>query len=563
MMGLFLNKDIFIYLCYMPGGLMTLTAIGQGNVMLNGNPQKTFFNVAYKKYTNFALQKFTLNYEGSKTLRLTEPSMFDFKVLRYADLLMDTYISLQLPNIWSPIMPPDNTNLNWRPYEFRWIENLGIKMIQEIRITCGNTEIYKVSGDYMLTVIQRDFKQSKKQLIDDMTGNTPDLNRPENYGSNGGNYPNAFYSTSTNGTQPSIIGKRIYIPINTWFSLLHEYAFPLVALQYNELHIYVTFRPLNQLYTINDVFDITNNYPRVAPNVNQYYMQLYRFLQPPPDILLGENSYSDKRNIWNADIKLICTYGFLSEEEQQIFAIKEQKYLIKQVYETIYPNNYGPSKVDIHSMNMVSNWTFYFQRSDAYLRNEWSNYTNWDYNQPPLSISPASIHNITSTVPIAFGPYQDHLGNPTDTYITNNYSISYTKEILINMAILFDGDYRENTQDVGVYKYVEKYTRTPEYISDSPYVYNFCLNTDIRTIQPSGANNSTLFNHIFFEYTTITPPINASNATYFICDPITNKVVGVNKNSWDIYNYTYDLHLFEERLNMLIFSGGNCGLMWA
>lgn len=89
----------------MPGGIMQLVSQGQQNIILNGNPSKSFFKSTYHQYTNFGLQKFVLNYEGSKTLRLSEESTFTFKVKRYADLLMDCYLSVALPNIWSPILP--------------------------------------------------------------------------------------------------------------------------------------------------------------------------------------------------------------------------------------------------------------------------------------------------------------------------------------------------------------------------------------------------------------------------------------------------------------------------
>ena len=90
----------------MPGGLLNLVSIGQQNVILNGNPTKSFFKSTYSQYTNFGLQKFIVNFEGSKTLRLTEESTFTFKIPRYADLLMDCYLSVALPNIWSGILPP-------------------------------------------------------------------------------------------------------------------------------------------------------------------------------------------------------------------------------------------------------------------------------------------------------------------------------------------------------------------------------------------------------------------------------------------------------------------------
>jgi hypothetical protein len=48
-----------------------------------------------------------------------------------------------------------------------------------------------------------------------------------------------------------------------------------------------------------------------------------------------------------------------------------------------------------------------------------------------------------------------------------------------------------------------------------------------------------------------------------ICDPATGVVIGINKPTWRIYDYNFNLVLFEERYNMVVFVGGNCGLMYA
>ena len=111
----------------MAGGLLNLVAVGQQNIILNGNPQKSFWKATYKKYTNYGKQNFRLDYEGTPTLGLTTESTFTFKVKRYADLLMDCYISMNLPNIWSPVMPPqavpqaDGSTIytNWAPYALK------------------------------------------------------------------------------------------------------------------------------------------------------------------------------------------------------------------------------------------------------------------------------------------------------------------------------------------------------------------------------------------------------------------------------------------------------------
>ena len=562
----------------MAGGLMNLVSAGQQNIILNGNPTKTFFKSTYAQYTNFGLQKFRVDYEGSKTLRLTDESYFTFKIPRYADLLMDTYLSVTLPNIWSGIFPPRERTLEsdlagqndvgqWAPYEFKWIENIGAKMINKISITCGNYTLQEYSGDYLLAAVQRDFNTEKKALFDKMIGNVPELNNPGSSGSRSNSYPNTYYNDSPAGPEPSIRGRILYIPLNNWFSLKSQMAFPLTSLQYNELQINITFKPINQIFQIRDILDEINNFPYVAPNFNLFYMQLYRFLQPPPDVYLGIDSFTDIRTIWNADIHLNCTYCFLSNDEERLFALNEQKYLIKQVHETKFYNVTGANKVQLDSIGMVSDYLFYFQRSDANLRNEWSNYTNWPYSYLPKDLVQAPTdgtylvsRNGTATY---IGPGVNVNGKLTGWMITQTYSPDNDKDILIGLGILLDGSYRENIQPAGVYNYIEKYTRTSGNAPDGLYCYNFGLHTSPYDLQPSGAINMSRFNQIEFEFTTIIPPLDPLAQSLTICDPETGNIIGINKPTWRIYDYNFDMYLFEERINEVIFIGGNCGLAYA
>ena len=563
----------------MSGGLIQLVSASNQDIVLTGNPSKTFFKSTYHKYTNFSLQKFRLDFEGSRTLRLSEESNFTFKVKRYADLLMDCYLSVDLPNIWSPIFPPntdaastENNTGAWIPYEFKWIENIGAQMISRITITCGNQTLQEYSGSYILAMAQRDFSAEKKALFDKMIGNVPELNNPGNSGTRVNSYPNAFYTTNPAGAEPSIRGRTLYIPLNSWFTMKTQMAFPLVALQYNELQINVTMRPIQELFQIRDVMDSANNYPYVAPNFNLYYMQFYRFLQTPPDVELGVSSYTDTRTLWNADVHLNCTYCFLSNAESRIFALNEQKYLFRQVRENVFYNVTGPNKVQLDSIGMISNYTFYMQRSDANLRNEWSNYTNWPYNYLPYDLIPASTsgdYQITRTNPdgsttvVYIGPGVNSNGKLTGWLLTGNYNLENEKNILISMALLLDGSYRENAQPVGVYNYIEKYTRTAGNAPDGLYVYNFCMNTSPFDLQPSGAINMSRFTTIEFELNTIVPSLDPYAQSLTICDPESGQIIGINKPTWRIYDYNFNLVVFEERINMVTFVGGNCGLMYA
>ena len=556
----------------MPGGLLNLISYGNQNIFLNGNPSKTMFKCKYAKYTNFGLQKFRIDFDGLRTLRLNESSQFKFRILRYAELLMDTYLVVTLPNIWSPILPPSSVpgQGQWRPYEFKWIKNLGTQMIKEVRFSIGGQIIQRFSGDYLQNLVERDFEESKKQLYYNMTGNVPELNDPGNSGTRSNVYPSAYFDGSQLGAEPSIRSRKIYIPINIWFTLAAKMAFPLISLQYNELYIDVEMRPINELYVVRDVTSVEMNYQQA--NQTDTFFQFYRFIQQPPNPQLDYIN-ADKRTNWAADVHLITTYGFLTEEEMQVFAAEDQKYLIKEVYEYSFPNVTGTKKVLLESLSMVANWMWFFQRSDAYMRNEWSNYSNWPYDYLPSDLQNPLAKNGFTPLALPYGNYTPSMDPsgvgcfvgqsdaPSNIYVTGQYSPSNQKDIMQNWALLLDGKYRENQFDAGVFNYVEKYARSRGNSPDGLYCYNFNLSTNPFDFQPSGAINLSKFKNIEFEFSTYQPPLEASAQVYAICNQGT--LVGINKPTWRVYDYNYDLTVLEERFNILTFTSGNAALLYA
>jgi hypothetical protein len=529
------------------------------------------FKCTYAKYTNFGLQKFRLDFDGLRTLRMNEDSVFQFQVKRYAELVMDTYLVMTLPTIWSPILPPQNCDDHWRPYDFKWIDNLGTQLIKQVTFTAGGQIIQQFSGQYLYNLVERDFPQAKKLLYYNMTGNVPELNDPANAFGRTHQYPSAYYTQDQLGAEPSIRARKIYVPLNIWFSLAAKMAFPLVSMQYNELYINVELRPINELFVVRDVTspDPVPNY--IQSNQNDLLFQFNRFLQPPPNIAL-DYSQADQRTNWNADVHLISTYGFLSDEETQMFAQDQQQYLVKEVYTYNYPNVTGSKRVQLDSLSMVANWMWYFQRSDADLRNEWSNYSNWPYTNvlpsnvidpvgpdiPDLYLDPCSSEFGYYT-PFANPPLQE----PTGYVITGVFSPANQKTIMQYWALLLDGKYRENQLDAGVFSYVEKYARSLGNAPEGLYCYNFGLNTSPFDFQPSGAINLSKFKTIEFEFSTYQPPLDPSAQVYVICNPDNGNVIGVNKPSWRIYDYNYDLTVMEERYNVLTFTSGIAALQYA
>jgi hypothetical protein len=573
----------------MGGGELNIISTGNANVILTGDPTKTFFKTTYCKYTNFGLQKFRIDYQGSRDLRLSEDSQFTFYVERNADLLMDTYIVINIPDIWSPIYSPSpETNYKWVGYDFRWIQNLGIQMIRNIEITCGSALIQRYTGEYLSAMVERDFTSEKKDLFNNMSGNVAELNDPANAFGRANAYPNSFYTPSTAGAEPSIRGRRIYIPINTWF-MDSKCAFPLISLQYNKLAITVTIRPIQELFQVRDIYDTGNKYPYIAPDFIREAYQMYRFLQTPPSVRIDQETqssglaYQNLSKIWNADIHLMATYCFLDKEERKIFAKEDQIYLVKDVFQYNFDNITGASRVKLeNSSGMVSSWMWYLQRNDVNMRNEWSNYTNWPYSFLPSNIqlapdiiptSSSSISNINhgitdASMILLYGPsfHPDSSNNFTNTglYISGDFTTDNRKEIMETMGILLEGMYRENIMERGVYDYIEKYVRTKGFAKEGLYCYNYCLDTDPFTYQPSGALNLSKFKNIVLELTTFVPQIDPENATFSIlCDENGFPSAVSNKPSWQLYQYNYNMTLFEERYNILSFIGGNCGLLYA
>ena len=557
----------------MAGGLLNLAAGGSQTVIVYGNPEKTYWTSTYKKITNFGMQNFRLDYEGIRQLQMTSDTIYVFKVRRYAELLMDTTLVVTLPDIYSPIFPsPDGP---WIPYQFNWVRNLGAMIIRNIRITVGGALLQEMDGYDLISLANRDLTGTQKQKWDHMTGNVPPMYDPANAFGRVNMYPNAVYSET--GAEPSIRGRTLYIPLPIWWSLTTQQAFPLVCLQYNELQIEVTLRSMDELFQIQDVTQITH--PVVAPNFNIPEHQFYRFIQTPPN---PELIYADQNTSWNENVFVSCTYCFLSEEERKSFAMHPQKYLIRELHKTWFYEISLSDKAWIqNSTGMVLNWIMLFQRSDVGLRNEWSNFTNWEYvNKLPqnVSILPLMIENspydssfqyLVDGVPITIEPGTlgyglNPDGTPSGLYGTGNFNALNQKYIPLTIGITLDGTVREENRDSNIYRYQQQYLMSPGlgYTGlEGMYCYNFCLDTSPFKLQPSGAMNLCKFSKIELEFTTIQPQVDPKADYYVVCDPELNRQIGVVKPNFQLYVYNYNLLVIEERYNILTFIGGNVAMM--
>ena len=219
---------------------------------------------------------------------------------------------------------------------------------------------------------------------------------------------------------------------------------------------------------------------------------------------------------------------------------------------------------------MVSSWMWFYQRSDVSLRNEWSNYTNWAYKYMPYPCVLAVDISFANAVPSA--PYITPCVKmcPREYKICSMYLAGpvhpeNVKEIMAEWSLYCDDRLRETSHQSGVFNLVEKYIRTPANAKQGLYCYNFCLDTNPNNLQPSGGMNMSRFHEVMMEFSTIQPfhtPFDASDNSPIICDEGAG-IYGVSNPNWKDYNYNFDLHIMEERYNVLVFAGGMANLAFA
>ena len=285
---------------------------------------------------------------------------------------------------------------------------------------------------------------------------------------------------------------------------------------------------------------------------------------------------------------LMSTYAFLSQEENRRIAAFTQSYLVKKVYEKNIPLVQGVQKEDVDANGLTVSWMWYFQRTDVSLRNEWSNYSNWLYEgkmpYPCILIMDLSFslndYDNTYVTPVR-AECKDTLSkayNPCSQYISGPIHPMNEKNIMVDWGLHCGNLERETIFQEGVNNYIDKYINTIGAGKDGLYCYNFNISN---LQQPSGAMNLKKFQNVYFEFSTINPYREESGEIDFnskINDCEENNIefkdayknvdeyftgafpggqfFGVNNPTYKDYNYNFNLHIMEERYNILQFSNG-------
>ena len=196
----------------MGGGLLQLVAYGAQDVYLTGNPQITFFKVAYRRHTNFALEAIEQTFNGNANYG----SRVTCQISRNGDLIHRIYLQVTLP-------PNPATNITGTGADYNYYNYFGLRLLNYVEIEIGGQKIDKHYAHWLYVWNELSLPRSKSHGYNQMVG---------------------AYGTANLG------GSTLYIPLEFWFCRNIGLALPLIALQYHEVKININFESAsNCLYT--------------------------------------------------------------------------------------------------------------------------------------------------------------------------------------------------------------------------------------------------------------------------------------------------------------------------
>jgi hypothetical protein len=221
----------------MGGGLMQLVAYGAQDIYLTGNPQITFFKVVYRRHTNFSMEAIEQTLSGTASFGSTVTAT----ISRNGDLVSHLYVEFDPSAIFT------NTSATGRH-----VPNLGHALLKETEVEIGGQRIDRhyshwlntwatLTGQtgYCKTDIDGKFRVSPKiAAVGDELFAPPSMYQKMAYCGKDG--------TAVDSQFPA--EKFATVPLQFWFCRNPGLALPLIALQYHEVKIKMTFSPLAELW---------------------------------------------------------------------------------------------------------------------------------------------------------------------------------------------------------------------------------------------------------------------------------------------------------------------------
>ena len=297
----------------MGGGLLQLVAYGAQDVYLTGNPQITFFKVAYRRHTNFAIEAIeqTFNSTASFGNRIT------CQITRNGDLINRVYVRASFNNTAT-----DATNATDENNGFALVPYFGLKLLKEIELEIGGQKIDKHYAEWLYIWNELSLPYGKRDGYYTMVG--------------GDKYNHSIYL----GAGQSYV---VHIPLEFWFCRNVGLALPLIALQYHEVKISIAFESAANL------IDASGNYSNKA-----FAMPKKGGAIDTTTTLLNSalaKASTATQFLTLTDVSLWVDYIFLDTDERRRFAQLSHEYLIEQLQFTGSDNITGGTSTKSIRMN--------------------------------------------------------------------------------------------------------------------------------------------------------------------------------------------------------------------
>jgi hypothetical protein len=495
------------------------------------------------------------------------------KVDRNAQLVHDCYVHVTLPDIYSSIAPinqasytgemlaPDATGIG---YEFEWIPNIGYNMINSVSVLINGSAIVTHTGEWMKLYSYLTHDGNKRNIIDQMVGNVPELYDPANALGKRNQYPHSI-STKTQNSQPSILARELVIPLHFWFCEDIGSALPLVSLQYSEVEFVVEFASIYDLFTIRDVRQtLSNNQPnptfgqRIRADPAYTSLQINNFLSPPDSF---GNLINNTFTTWALNPYVEANYIFIGDAEVIHLAKSDNSFKIKDNRQVSSKGLYGAGNdIELTLVNLCTRIVWISQRSDIAAQNGVDNYTN--------------------QVLVPYSKYKTQYLTP---WFNNGLAIGQNQSAddnLIDATIVLDGAERFSVKPVDFFSLLQNYKHNNGRFIQGIYTYSFSL--EHLTNQPSGHINGSMFNKTLLRLTLQDPPFLQDTNSTEICvvkstvfnprpTPVANpamynadQVVRVStKSSNNVRTYTYNIRAYVESYNFLRITRGIANIVFS
>ena len=258
---------------------MQLVAYGAQDIYLTGNPQITFFKVVYRRHTNFAVESIEQTFNGTADFNKRVTAT----ISRNGDLIQQMYLEVVLPAM-SSLATGSTSNV--------WTYGVGNALVSQAEIEIGGQLIDRQYGDWMNIWTELTIPAGKRDGYDNMVGN---------FLTTAGGLANPTEQVGGIAlTTVTTTINRLYVPLQFWFNRNPGLALPLIALQYHEVKLNLTIRPLADLVDVSTSGTTTTNSLGCKLYVDYVYLdtdERRRFAQVSHEYLIEQVQFTGTETI--------------------------------------------------------------------------------------------------------------------------------------------------------------------------------------------------------------------------------------------------------------------------